>query len=160
MSENYGSLYPWFEACLWLCPCVSTPLSFLFISCEYVNAAHLHFCFYVGSHTKYLSGSHCMHIRIMQEWEPCINNSIKNTTRIIQWNPSAITAAICGGLPDPSVDHPQSLLNTQTMLGSITGAAMTQTRCTQAGKDTPAKITSPLDTQKGTGKRNLHKMPC
>lgn len=82
----------------------------------------------------------------MREWEPCINNSIKNTTRIIQWNPSAITAGICGGLPDHSVDHPQSLLNTQTMLGSITGTAMTQARYTQAGKDTHAKITSPLDT--------------
>lgn len=59
------------------------------------------------------------HIRIMQEWESCINNSIKNTTRIIQLNPSAITAVICGGLPSPSVDHPESLLNTQTMVPSL-----------------------------------------
>lgn len=80
---------------------------------------------------------------IMQEWESCINNRIKNTTRIIQLNPSAITAVICGGLRSPSVDHPKSLLNTQTMLGSITGAAMTQTRYTQAGNDTHAKITPP-----------------
>lgn len=100
------------------------------------------------------------HIRIMQEWESCINNSIKNTTRIIQLNPSAITAVICGGLPSPSVDHPESLLNTQTMLGSITGTAMTQTHCTQAGKDAHAKTTPPWDTWETTGERNLHKEPC
>lgn len=100
------------------------------------------------------------HMCIMQEWESCINNRIKNTTRIIQLNPSAITAVICGGLPSPSVDHPESLLNTQTMLGSITGAAMTQTRDTQAGNDTHAKITPPWDTWETTGKRNLHKEPC
>lgn len=64
------------------------------------------------------------HIHIMWEWESCINNSIKSTTRIIQWNPSAITAAICGGLPNPSVGHLKPLLNTQTMLGSISGTAM------------------------------------
>lgn len=61
------------------------------------------------------------HMCIMQAWESCINNSIKNTTRIIQWDPSAITAVIGGGLPNPSVDHPESLSNTQTILGSITG---------------------------------------
>lgn len=64
----------------------------------------------------------------MWEGESCINNSIKNTTRIIQWNPSAITAVVCGRFPNPSVDHPESLLNTQTMVSSITGAAMTQTK--------------------------------
>lgn len=100
------------------------------------------------------------HACIMQEWESCIKNRIKNTTRIIQLNPSAITAVICGGLPSPSVDHPESLLNTQTMLGSITGAAMTQTRYTQAGNDTHAKITPPRDTWETTAKRNLHKEPC
>lgn len=64
-------------------------------------------------------------------WDSCNNNSINNTTRIIQWNPSAITVVVCGGLPNPSVDHPESVLNIQTVLGSITGAAMTQTRCPQ-----------------------------
>lgn len=46
------------------------------------------------------------HLHIM--WESCINNSIKKTTRIIQWNPSVITVVICGRPPNPRVppEHP------------------------------------------------------
>lgn len=101
------------------------------------------------------------HTCIMQEWESCINNSTKKYHQDYSIKSLCHHCCYLWRASKPQRGPPQvSLLNTQTMLGSITGAAMTQTRYTQAGNDTHAKITPPWDTWETTGKRNLHKEPC